>query len=110
MIEFRSATLTAASFWLLQQALLFFIYLDAVRSSKVNVQAPSRGRYGLDKEDGGVCELEINCKDNDLKPLHPVKLPIRGPIGPQGQPGQKGDDGEDGTPGIPGLSGWLFTV
>lgn len=110
VMEFRSTMMAATSFWLLHQALLFVTYLNAVRSSKVNVQAPSRGRYRLDKEEGGVCELEISCKNNDLKPLHPVKLPIRGPIGPPGQPGQKGDAGEDGIPGIPGLSGWFTAV
>ena len=58
------------------------------------------------KDDGGgVCELEINCKGDDMGLPMSVKLPIRGPRGPQGAPGEKGAPGEDGVPGIPGLPG-----
>lgn len=45
----------------------------------------------------GVCELEISCKSDDLNPLLPVRLPIRGPRGPPGPKGDRGAPGDDGT-------------
>ena len=57
-------------------------------------------------EEGGVCELEINCRGaTNGESSAPVKLPIRGPRGPPGQQGEKGERGEDGLPGLPGLPG-----
>ena len=56
-------------------------------------------------DEGGTCELEINCKGYDGS--MPVKLPIKGPRGPsglRGEQGEKGDPGEPGMPGIPGKS------
>ncbi|ELT87572.1 hypothetical protein CAPTEDRAFT_183227 [Capitella teleta] len=61
--------------------------------------------------DDGVCELEINCKDDPTGTgteegvTGPVRLPIRGPRGPAGDKGAKGESGSDGISGLPGLPG-----
>ena len=62
-----------------------------------------------EKDNDGVCELEINCQLVDGNTTQPVRLPFRGPRGPRGQQGQKGDRGEVGKPGAPGRPGKILS-
>lgn len=75
---------------------------SSTSSSSSSSSFQQRGRH---KDDGGVCELEINCKGDDVSLPMSVRLPIRGPRGPPGGAGDKGEPGEDGLPGLPGLPG-----
>jgi hypothetical protein len=84
-------------------------HVDSGRGKRNKVKVEDGG-------DGGVCELEINCRPPTGTPgdpsssssSTPVKLPIRGPRGPPGLQGEKGERGEDGLPGLPGLPGQLL--
>jgi len=74
------------------------------RSGRKNRQ---RDQSRDDKDEDGVCTMELSCRTTDGQPLQAsqLKLPIRGPPGPPGPPGEKGERGEDGTDGLPGLPG-----
>lgn len=61
-----------------------------------------------ERDNDGVCELEINCQLTDGNVTQPIKLPLRGPRGPRGPQGSKGDKGDVGKPGTPGRPGKIY--
>lgn len=70
-----------------------------------SIRAGKAGGGGPGGSDDGVCELEISCKSDDLNPLIPVRLPIRGPRGPPGPKGDKGFPGDGGSAALYKSSG-----